>query len=557
MELKEKSSRTEEVTLNQDHANSSPSESLTLQHGQYEIRDYIWKRMSAICLGLSTLILLLRYKWSGGVELGIIATLIVPMVAYLCFRIFKDHYRHENPLAIALTTFGLGVVLWRGKLSGISPDEFICIIPLGWAVVFSAYFLTCHKADLTPARAPLLFSAALVGIAICLGVWFAGGKDCLMLKPVAFYSGSDRFPYTFKIWESQPITSHYFLTFDNSMAPFETKRSYRGYTPFFTLLNYIPLRIVRSFTGLDYINLMRLTPFMTGALGAFLLPLSIIWGFRCSCETRARFLFLTVSTTSFLLLIPDLWTSSLAGRPDNCYPITALLQVLLAVALTNAAFASGQRERTVVFFLLALMALLLPIFGFVFAISVVFYWSTQRNHFFLLSGFLLFSACVLSFKLIYLLGDLAGLSPWGTSMWGRMGFEEHRRYSPIEAVISPTHQTDWRPWSFIFPGAIAAIAAVVVQICFCRSTRIATLTYLTLAPALWHLIIFPQSASIHPELYDSFLVVAGPVALLFALFGIIEEGVYSAHRFVAWAGIIMWGCMFNNIRELRLFLARF
>lgn len=490
-------------------------------------------------------------------EVGIIL-FVTPMIAFIAYRVKARAYLCENILPIIGGSLTLTALLiapfFKTALSPVERDFIVCSVPIAWAMLFSLFFLNCHKADLTACRAPLLFASIIVGVAICLLIWCIGGSRYVLVHPNPI-GVNDRFPYTFGIWESNPISTHYFLTFDRLLGPFERKQSYRCYTPLYTLLNYIPLRIVKSYSGLEYFNLMRLTPFFTGFLGALIIPTSILWAFTCSLRNRGQFLFLTLATTALILLIPDLWTVPLTHNLDNTFPITALLGVLVAVSIAKASSTTNFGTRAFTCGLLAFITLALPYFSVVVGISLLFVWTGQSRRFFLLTGIVTSMASAVSMGSVYFLAKLAGISPRGTAALERMGFAQ--LFDPLTAVLHPSNQDLWRPYSFIFVGGTAALLAIALQVGVMRTRRASTLTYLLLGPALWVVLLFPQSVSIHPDVYDTSLAVGGTAALMFVLFGILEENIYPAHRYVPWIATAMCGLMIHNIKLIQMCFTKF
>jgi hypothetical protein len=261
-----------------------------------------------------------------------------------------------------------------------------------------------------------------------------------------------------------------------------------------------------------------------------------------------------LSTTSLVLLIPDIWTAPLTFGFDYSTPITALINVLMAVSLMKASSTAALRERIIVVALLAFFTLVLPYSGLILGISLLFLWTGQSRRFFIGVGIVTFFSSALSIKSLYFIGKLAGITPKGSAMLDRMGFMQS--FDPITAVLHPTSQYLWRPYSFVFAGAGAALLAIVLQAAFLRSRKAATLNYLLLAPALWALLLFPQSVSIHPDLYDISLAAGGPIALMFVAFSILEENRLPAHRYLPWLATVLCGIMLHNIKLIQMCFAK-
>lgn len=517
---------------------------------------HLWAQIACLLLPLFAHSILM-FRFHNARETSAFLLVLV-MAILLSYKIASRRYICENLTGLSVGAVLLAIILIAPLLktfpSTTQKDFALCLIPASWAMLFSLIFLFYHKNDSSSCRAPLVFASALSGITVCLVIWSLGGGKYVLTTPNPM-AVTDRFPYTFRIWESNPISAHYFMTFDRLLGPFENKQSYRGYAPLYTLLNYLPLRLLQPYTGLQYFNLMRLTPFFTGVIGAFLIPLSIIWTFTSSLENRTYFLVLTISTTVFLVLTPDLWTAPLTHGLDYSTPISAFLTIAVAATLVRAASSRDLRSRCTAVAILTLMALALPHHGMVTGIVILFVWTGQSRRFFLGAGLGMFTASTLSLASLYLIGRLAGFTPYGTPMLERMGFTQS--FDPITALLHPSNQLLWRPYSFVFAGIVAALLAVTTQTLFLKSRRISTLVQLLILPPLVIVVLFPQSYSIHPDLYDPLFATLGPAALLFVIFGVLEEKKFSPSLYLPWLVTLLWSCVFNNLKLIKMCFARF
>jgi hypothetical protein len=473
--------------------------------------------------------------------------------AYMARSLVQTRYYIQNlgilvvlGLVCASGLVGLSVISAYVVLSPGQSNAIVCLIPLLSSAIFVAYFLLSESRDRSPWLAPMYFATVLAGVVTLTIVWYLGGAQYIVTRPT-----DDRFGYTFKVWQRRGFLKHFFLSFDNRWAAAEAGLCYHGYTPIYMILSYIPIRVVNLYSGMPFENAARLTPFIIGLVHAFLLPATTLWAFRTTLNNRWRMLAATVSLQVLTLSVPDIWTSPLVSRADNPYAPAALLQIIAVGALLRWESSGRNRDYLILLFTWAMFAIIIPLQGTMFGLIALCFCAGDSRKKLLHAGLLTVICGIASYGSVLALAKLAGLSAAGTGIPQRMGYGAS--YNPILAKISPTTQFEFRRFGFVIPAAVMALTAFVMQVLGPRSVKLSMAVFLTFAPTLLDAAIFPQSHSIHPDLYDISIALLGPTALTFGLLSVCEGDRSPAHKSLPWLVLIMWGCILNNTKQLEQF----
>ena len=341
----------------------------------------------------------------------------------------------------------------------------------------------------------LLVLAGLIAVDC---VWSTGYAAAALQHPAP-----ERFPCTFEIWDRLPFSAHGFLTFDARGQLFETKRAYVGYSQLFPFVHYLAFKIFRAFSGISYARGIRLTPFLYGIVFSFLFPLfSLMW---TSAKQRKSFRVVLILVTAMVIFIciPDMWIALGWRDADNEYPLTALFHIGI-VSLLWGCWRIPVRWIILWSLLYACMA---PIGACLSAVVIVLCAFAGNRELKNLAVpailFVLFGMG--SYFSPVLVGKLTGFSASGSPWIWRSGLDGSDQYFKhiFQAVFKPQMQFELRPYGMFW------IAWGLLAMLFWSTKRymdnlgigftaVCALTGFYFINA----ILFPQSASIHPYLYD-------------------------------------------------------
>lgn len=459
---------------------------------------------------------------------------------------FQLHVDRTSRLAIYAVPAALivvGFAVRAGLLSGAIFTPLEILTPLAWSGLFSLYFVHGEKLDNTMSKLPAYFAAMISGIAFCVVIWDMRGYQYAMA-----HHSFHRFPYTFEIWENNPITSHWFLTFDNRWSQFEAKKFYHGYTPPFLFIYYIPLKVIKWFSGLNYEYSIRFSPFINGVLYSLILPAVMVRSFSCDPKAKARFLLLIVSSVVVTLSIPDLWTGTLLFDADNVFPLTALFQFVAASAIIGVTSHNSRKSVLSAYIILGAFGILAPIGAAFFGCALLIYSLVEDRSPLLRLALFSIAVGVSSYVGIQLLGKLAGLQSIGSSFVERSGLNGNAQMfsNSISAFFSTTIQAQARAYSFFIGGTIAWTIAFGLQFFVERVARVHVAVFLLFAPVLLDLFVFPQSHAVHPYLYDILTSVLGFLSFVFVIQALQGNERYAPERWFPLVMAIFCGVVLHN-----------
>ena len=488
-------------------------------------------------------------------SIGILVLAVISLLSFGWMLRKSEHTDRLPPLRkIALYVFSLSLPVLVlaptfGRQQTLALGNVQCFSPLLWCGIFSMFFLLQPRWQENCDRLCVYFAAVFAGIATCLIVWHIGGGIFAMRHPAP-----QRFPYTFNIWETYPITRHWFLTFDSRWSIFEEGRFYHGYTPLFVLLHYIILKPVSMFTTVGFSTSIRFTPFITGCFYSMILPGVMAMTFSYSKEARARFLMLVVSTTLVTLSIPDLWTGTLFFDADNSYPLAALYQVIVCGSIFAALGKDPSKCQKPLYAIMLIHCLLMPIHAALFGCALLIYALSKKESALLLLRMAVFTivCAILIYRFNSILGAFAGLEAKGSSFITRSGLNgATSHYSNVAAsLFAPPIQAHLRVYSFFLLGLIAWAMAFILQFFVEKNTRVHTPVFLLFAPVLIDLFIFPESHAVHPYLYDISISVLGFMSFIFVIQALQADEKYSPHRWYPMTMVFFVGILIHNFTSL-------
>lgn len=406
---------------------------------------------------------------------------------------------------------GLGSVCTLDTLSMTQIHIIICAVPLMWAGIFAGYCLCGKTASTSFSKLLASLSAANVGMTILFVIWHTSGSSHVFGRPAP-----ERFPYTFRIWDTTPVWNHMFLVFDSRWAQYEKGLCYRGYSPLYGVLHYALLKFLRWYGNIPYDTGIRLSALCYAALYAFAVPLCTASCMRFHPAQKARYLFWLCAPLPMLISIPDLWTGLLTMDGDNSFPLLSL-SLYATTCFTSRLLTKPDRFTLLLCVTaLAFFSALFPImFSLVAPIMLLLsLWSANRI--FLTSAAIVGCVSAGTLLLMFSFSWLADLTVSGSSLAARTGFSDGgigvfgRAWG---AFSQPRSQSHLRIYSFVWTGFYCAMAACIAN-CFVASRcSTANLIFLMLAPVILDTILFSQAHTIHPYLYDIPVAVLGTLSV--------------------------------------------
>jgi hypothetical protein len=339
-------------------------------------------------------------------------------------------------------------------------------------------------------------------------------------RTVNRYCQSDPLTDTFEIWRAQPASEHLFLGWRTAEA-FETRNAYANHVHPYLFAMYAWSTSIEWLTGLPLYVATNTTPLFYAAVlvCAFILLISrmgLLSGRQGPTKLLALFL-----ATGFLMTTWRFWNDLYRYNSDNPYPFLAggfiiVYSLLLAPPRPLAAPAST-----------ALAVALSPIHTPMLMLAAACVFGTPA------SGIraLWTSNRVLRRALVW--AAVAGLTtaflprvliawkeyhPVGSSFLFRSGLDGDTTYfqNLLQAAALPCAANccyGRPPAELLFPAFLpAALLFWLTRPLRGSSIAVGQLLLFTCTPYVVSLILFPQSVSIHPYLYDHLLILPVVVA---------------------------------------------
>lgn len=321
----------------------------------------------------------------------------------------------------------------------------------------------------------------------------------------------------FYIWEHKPFSSHYFLTF-RTLEDYDHKIAYAGYSPVFLLMIYSYVKLLAVILGLTIAHTTKYISIFYSCILAIVYAFTLI-----NNKNKAPLKSLFTQTFVFLVLglivtIPSLWLQlSIQGAPDNAFPVIIYLILFLLVFVSRRNFTSSGFQIGII----ALCALC-PVYGILTVATLAFYAFYQNNqqNFPTIRKifFVAVAVAVLSFVYPVVAVKITHYQSSSSSWLFRSGLDGDKRYyqNIFQAVVAPYDHPLSR--KALIPELIFLVISYLAggrRLLKEQSHLYAEYLFIFF-PYLLTLVLWPQSVSIHPYLYDYMLEL--PLVFLAAAF---------------------------------------
>jgi hypothetical protein len=346
-------------------------------------------------------------------------------------------------------------------------------------------------------------------------VWDVGVGEA-----VALVTRPDRLLASFELWETEPAGSHLFLIW-LSDEDFQMGTAYTNHLHPFGLAMYGLTRLVQAAGDVPAHAGRNVTPFAMAALGA--VALAAMMPRPAPGTGGARYHAALFLALGFVLTQWSLWVYPFRWGFDTVFPVIAFLAAILW---------ASARPRTSARNAAALMAsaLVLAAFGWLYTpLLILALWCVAARPRGGLAGTLQanrplarasVAALALGVALYALPLVLIAWKGYGVSSSGflfRSGLDGDTQYfqHAVQAVLQP-----FRPartvGGLLFPAMVPFLiaAAWVLRQRPALRRRFGRETIVLLAPWVFSVALFPQAVSIHPNLYDTLLLL--PLVLIAA-----------------------------------------
>jgi hypothetical protein len=338
---------------------------------------------------------------------------------------------------------------------------------------------------------------------------------------------SDTLTTVFSVWEQSPASEHLFLAW-RSPETFEKRTPYANHSHPYLMAMYAWVRTVRATAAVAPYVATNTVPllYMLVLLAAFTTLLARAGLLRGpSGPTRALILFVSYG---WIVTGWRYWNDLYRYNSDNPYPLLVAVFLLVYAFLLPPARPMSAAVSAAVFVALSpihapmLVLAVLLLFGQGAATPGGF---LERNRTVLAISFWAVVAGVISYLVPRILIAWKGYLAVESSYMLRSGLDGDARYfsNAVQAVFAPcpvgccfARRADELLWPAFVPLLLAAVIAWRRE--FPRTLSIGHLLLFLTTPYWMSVILFPQSVSIHPYLYDHLLLVpvvlAGSVSLV-------------------------------------------
>jgi hypothetical protein len=156
-----------------------------------------------------------------------------------------------------------------------------------------------------------------------------------------------------------------------------------------------------------------------------------------------------------------------------------------------------------------------------------------------------------------ILAKSAGLTLQGSSLLVRTGFNTGglgSLQSAWMALAYPTDQNTLRPYSFVWVALYIAVAAFIANCFIAVSKPSSNLIFVLLAPLALDLVIFTQSHTIHPYLYDIPVSILGALSLYWVASSDEGDERAAVRQLRPWVALVFICGSVGNFMSLRMFL---
>jgi hypothetical protein len=403
----------------------------------------------------------------------------------------------------------------------------------------------------------LLLAIVLVGVVFWSElIWLAG------IRYVPFSGYPNELLYgTASVWRNQPFSAHWGLTFLHA-GDFASRITYEHGWPVYAGLLCLFLKLIMAVKHVDLVQSQRYVPLLTVAAFAGVYSF-VVWSQRPRDARFSHRQLITIFLFIGLFLSHyELWNIREAS-PFNPYPLTIVL------FLGAYPFVAARREMSAACSWYALaVGLLFPFYGLLLVLALWTLYHADRPGPFHARAHravnlrMVGVGVVLALLLFYptLVAKQLGFAHGGTALLHRIGLDGQRNrfQSYVQALLHPWGYGVNRPWGakdpeYRFVPDVAL--AVCVLIAMGRRVRsfwrpeLSRGLFVVLVPYLFSLLMFPQSVSVHPYLYDVLLSI--PLVLV-ALLGAISPEFgerVKGFRFVL-ITIVLFGFLIHQTTEI-------
>jgi hypothetical protein len=360
-------------------------------------------------------------------------------------------------------------------------------------------------------------------------VWTLGFVPC---NDVFLGYGNQILSTTTQVWSSHGLSEHGLLAFYD-VGDFDKRLAYVHASPPHLALFVLFTRIAMALSGKPVLEAQRYIPFLNWAVFVAV----FCWVARAIApRTRRQHAMVLLFLGAFLTQY-DFWAVK-EGSPINSIPMTAAL--LLASFPLLLAGRERSRASTLlslavcVFFPINGLAMVLALWAVHHADRALPFWARENLRDNLVVAAICGAALV---TLAYppTIASLLHFDHGGTPLLHRMGLDGQRSLyqNYYQALIKPYGYHFARPWSPQNPEwrFFPQLALLTASLAFagrrwreCLTALDARALFVIASPYLMSLILFPQSLSVHPYLYDLLL----SFTILFAAFRVATSPVFEA-----------------------------
>jgi hypothetical protein len=337
---------------------------------------------------------------------------------------------------------------------------------------------------------------------------------------------SDPFTTMITIWESNPPSEHLFLGW-RSQENFDHRIVYANHVHPYLLTMYTWIAVTRYTAGLTSwgaSNTSILLPILVliAAFGTLLARSGLLWN-----RTHLRGLLTLFLAIGILVTTWRLWIDLVRFNSDNPYPLLSAVFVLFYALLLPPARTGGAAAVAAVFVALSPVytpMLVLPVLCLFGHSGRTWREVLQRNR----SVMAVCAVALLTGGVAYLEPRLLiwwkGYQSQESSFLFRSGLDGDTSYFSglLQAAVAPcpTNCCYGRTVSeLLFPAILplAAFGPLTLRHAASTATSVWRAFLFLATPYLVSVILFPQSVSVHPYLYDHLFVIAAVVAGLMAM----------------------------------------
>jgi hypothetical protein len=428
---------------------------------------------------------------------------------------------------IGLFLLPLVSLLWTPRLAIVSLDGRLWLI-VAWLSALSIALPMIAPRDGWHPELPVVLAivwSSLFWLAVVsdLGVGhYMLATDRLTYQACQF----DPLAVAFTIWETHPTREHLFLGWQ-TFESFGARAPYANHVHPFLFLMYAWTGIVRVAGGVPLFVATNTVP---------VLYMGVLIAAVCTLLHRARVLdrvapslrlAAVFTACGVLVTTARFWNDLLRYSTDNPYPLLAAVLTFVAAGLIEPMNRVLVSTATIMF--VALSPIHTPMI--LAALTCLFAWrrnaSGDRDSARALARPIAFAAVTgaIVYALPWLLIRWKGYIPHATPFLNRSGLDGETRYftNMLQAVFSPCPTgCCWsRPSAdLLFPAFVPLVAFVLLRAKRLRhfAVPLTRIFLFLLAPYLFSVILFPQSISIHPYMYDHMVIVPVTVAGIMVMF---------------------------------------